>query len=195
MRSSSNGPPLVLKELLCGILLPRTRWNRRGGNIQEKRKREKKNRSLFSAEKPIEWIELVNRIADLARRRTPGQNPRYMTPTDLWTLSHSTSVLSKAKFGHQNFFPGGIPGLVNIVSKKASPALHQPHSDPTRFLRSENFENGQKELKETCWLLLHKNKVFQFFFPKKAKISRALPLRRACPHTCPPSHTRPPVRH
>jgi len=25
MRSSSNGPPLVLKELLCGILLPRTR--------------------------------------------------------------------------------------------------------------------------------------------------------------------------
>ena len=23
----------------------------------------------------------------------------------------------------------------------------------------------------------------------------AYPLRRACPHTCPPSHTRPPVRH
>ena len=30
-----------------------------------------------------------------------------------------------------------------------------------------NFENDQKELKEKCWLLLHKNKVVQFFFPRR----------------------------
>ena len=64
-----------------------------------------------------------------------------MTPTDLWTLSHSTSVLSKAKFGHHNFFSRRYPG-VNIISRKASPALHQPHSDPTRFLRSVQKISG-----------------------------------------------------
>ena len=37
------------------------------------------------------------------------------------------------------------------------------------ILYSVIHENGQKELKETCWLLLHKNKVFQFFFPRKLK--------------------------
>ena len=64
---------------------------------------------------------------------------------------------------------GSIFEFAAVFSKKRKKTAGSPLAMTGAMLlrRTWIFENGQKELKEKCWLLLHKNKVFQFFFPRR----------------------------